>query len=277
MGGILATCATPHPPLLIPDIGGRELSKVESTSTAMQRLAELVAELSPDVLVMVSPHSPFYADSFTVKLGDVLQGSFGQFGYARVSSSKRVDVDLTAALLGLAEEEGLPLAGVRHERGAWSSETDVLDHGLLVPLYFLDSKFECPIVSLSISGLSYGLHARIGRCVAQACRGLNRRAVFVASGDLSHRLIPGAPAGYSPRGEDFDRRIVEITGAGKFKELIDIPGDLIAEAGECGLRSLHMMGGVLEGLAFESQVLSYEGPFGVGYMVSFHRVMEGQA
>lgn len=277
MGGILATCVTPHPPLLIPDIGGRELSKVESTSAAMQRLAELVGELSPDVLAMVSPHSPLYTDSFTVKLGDVLQGSFGQFGYARVRASKQVDRDLATMLLGLAEEEGLPLAGVQHERGDWTSETDVLDHGLLVPLYFLDSKFDCPILSLSISGLSYRLHARVGQCVAQACRRLNRRAVFVASGDLSHRLIPGAPAGYSPRGEDFDRRIVEIAGAGKFEELIDIPGDLIAEAGECGLRSLHMMGGVLEGLDFESRVLSYEGPFGVGYMVSFHRVVEGQA
>lgn len=277
MGGILATCVTPHPPLLIPDIGGRELSKVASTSAAMQRLAELVGELSPEVLVMVSPHSPFYADSFTVKLGDVLQGSFAQFGYARVKSSKRVDADLAAALLGLAEEEDLPLAGVRHERGAWSSETDVLDHGLLVPLYFLDGKLDCPIVSLSISGLSYSLHARLGRLVAQACERIGRQAVFVASGDLSHRLIPGAPAGYSPRGEDFDHRIVEITKAGKFRELMDIPGDLIAEAGECGLRSLHMMGGGLEDLAVESEVLSYEGPFGVGYMVSFHRVMEGRA
>ncbi len=276
MGGILATCVTPHPPLLIPEIGGRELRKVESTSSAMMRLAELVGELSPEVLVIVSPHSPFYADGFAVKLGDVLQGNFGQFGCARVGASKQVDGDLAAALLGLAQEEGLPLAGVQHERGAWSSETDVLDHGLLVPLYFLDSKFDCPIVSLSISGLSYRLHASLGRLVAQACEQTGRRAVFVASGDLSHRLIPGAPAGYSPRGEDFDRRIVEIARTGKFEELTDLPGELVAEAGECGLRSLHMMGGVLGGLACENQMLSYEGPFGVGYMVSFHRLMEEQ-
>ncbi len=271
MGGILATCVTPHPPLLVPEIGGRELDKVAATTAGMQRLAELVGELAPEVLVMVSPHSPFYGDRFLVKLGDVLQGDFGQFGYARIGSSKKVDADLATMILDTAEQEGLPIVGVRHERGGWSSETDVLDHGLLVPLYFLDQVVDCPIVSLSISGLSYRMHARLGQLIAQAC-GRIRRAVFVASGDMSHRLIPGAPAGYSPRGEDFDNRIVEIARTGTFEELIHIPGDLIAEAGECGLRSLHMMGGVLAGYEYSSDVLSYEGPFGVGYMVSFHKV-----
>ncbi len=271
MGGILATCVTPHPPLLIPEIGGKELARVESTSAAMYKLAELVGELKPETLVMVSPHSPFYGDKFLVKQGDTLQGDFGQFGYARIGSSKRVDEDLAAMILETAAQEGLPMVGARHERGAWSSETDVLDHGLLVPLHFLDSRIDCPIVPLSISGLSYRMHARLGELIAQVC-GRMRSVVFVASGDMSHRLIPGAPAGYSPLGEDFDRRIVEIARAGAFAELVHLPGDLVAEAGECGLRSLHMMGGVLAGYDYENEVLSYEGPFGVGYMVSFHRV-----
>ncbi len=271
MGGILATCITPHPPLLIPEIGGRELSRVESTSRAMERLADLIGELQPESLVMVSPHSPFYGDRFLIKLGDRLQGDFGQFGYARVGSSKRVDEDLSQMILDEAEREGLPIVGMRHERGSWRSETDVLDHGLLVPLHFLDARCDCPIVSLSISGLSYRMHARLGQLIAQAC-GRMRRAVFVASGDLSHRLIPGAPAGYSPRGEDFDARIVDIARRGAFDELIGLSGEMIAEAGECGLRSLHMMGGVLKGYEHQDEVLSYEGPFGVGYLVSFHRV-----
>ncbi len=271
MGGILATCVTPHPPLLIPEIGGRELARVEATSTAMTHLAEKVAELAPEVLVMVSPHSPFYGDRFLVKLGDLLQGDFGQFGYARIGASKRVDLDLARMILDAASDEGLPIVGVEHERGAWSSETDVLDHGLLVPLHFLDAKLDCPIVSLSISGLSYRMHARLGQIIAQACGGM-RCAVFVASGDMSHRLVPGAPAGYSPQGEDFDRRIVEIARTGSFDELIHISGEVVAEAGECGLRSLHMMGGALAGYEHEDEVLSYEGPFGVGYLVSFHRV-----
>ncbi len=271
MGGILATCITPHPPLLIPEIGGRELARVEATSAAMTALAERVAELAPEVLVMVSPHSPLYGDRFLVKLGEVLQGDFGQFGFGRIGASKRVDLDLANMIIDMATAEGLPVVGVEHDRGAWSSETDVLDHGLLVPLHFLDARLDCPIVSLSISGLSYRMHARLGQLVAQAC-GRVRRTVFVASGDMSHRLIPGAPAGYNPRGEDFDSRIVEIARSGDFDELIHLSGELIAEAGECGLRSLHMMGGALAGYAHENEVLSYEGPFGVGYLVSFHRV-----
>ena len=40
------------------------------------------------------------------------------------------------------------------------------------------------------------------------------------------------------------------------------------EAAECGYRSILMLLGVFEGLEIETEVLSYEGPFGVGYAVA---------
>ena len=43
---------------------------------------------------------------------------------------------------------------------------------------------------------------------------------------------------------------------------------LIERAGECGLRSIWIMAGALDGYNVKSEVYSYEGPFGVGYCVA---------
>ena len=42
---------------------------------------------------------------------------------------------------------------------------------------------------------------------------------------------------------------------------------MIEEAGECGLRSLYILFGAMEGNSIQGELLSYEGPFGVGYGV----------
>jgi aromatic ring-opening dioxygenase LigB subunit len=84
----------------------------------------------------------------------------------------------------------------------------------------------------------------------------------LASGDLSHRLR-GAPAGFHPEGAVFDRELTDALKAGTGKDLITRwTPDRLADAGVCGYRpALALMG-----LAGEPvEVLSYEGPFGVGY------------
>jgi aromatic ring-opening dioxygenase LigB subunit len=268
--GIIAGCIVPHPPLLIPAVGGRDRETVRSTYQAMDKLGRELAAAQVDVLVMISPHTPLMRDAFTIKVSPVLEGSFASFGQPQVRISKKNDLELSTAMTEVAESEDLPLVSLQAASTRWSDPGEELDHGLLVPLYYLDQHIETPIISLSISALNYGEHFRLGRVARQACSDLGRRAVFVASGDLSHRLIKGAPAGYSPEGKDFDQRIVEIAREGDFDSLSDIDEGLVDAAGECGFRSIHAMWGALKDGPYENSVLSYEGPFGVGYLVSLH-------
>lgn len=266
--GIIGGCIVPHPPLLIPAIGGRDREKVRSTCLAMEELSRKLADLRPDVLVMISPHTPPYRDAFTVKSDPMLGGSFASFGQPQVRISKQNDVELVDAMVKVAESEGFPLMAQSAASSHASAPGEELDHGLLVPLFYLDQAFETPVVCLSISGLSYGSHFRLGGIAREACGAIGRHAVFVASGDLSHRLIKGAPAGYSPRGEEFDNTIVEIVRDGRFEAINEIPEDLVEAAGECGFRSIHAMWGALNNGPLTNSVLSYEGPFGVGYLIS---------
>ena len=259
-------CVVPHPPILVPEIGGPEVKKVENSTKAMRELAVQIRQMDPQTLVVMSPHSPVYRDAFIVQKDEQLSGSFSVFGAPHVSIRSTTDTKLVEALCDAAESEGIPVASASGtvDPGGGGGK---LDHGILVPLYFLAPE-SFSLMCISISLLSYRDHYRLGTAIREAVESTGRRAIFIGSGDMSHRLKPGAPAGYSPRGEEFDRAVVRIMESGDYSALFDLDAGLIDEAGECGLRSIFAVAGAVDGYSVESRVLSYEGPFGVGYMVA---------
>lgn len=269
-------CVAPHPPILVPEVGGPEIAQVRSTSDALEQLAVEIEAIAPETIVIMSPHSTIYTDAFTVKVAPALGGSFSQFGAPSVRYDSVPDTELAVAIVERARSLGVtcePVGGsAQLHRNASASE---LDHGILVPLYFLAKSKKYPLVCLSMSFLDFKSHYAMGIAIRDAVESKGRKAVFIASGDMSHRLIPGAPAGYTPRGAEFDRSIVDIVSSGDFSRLFDLDAGLIEDAGECGLRSLFALGGTVDGRERESRVLSYEGPFGVGYLVA--RVLPGAA
>jgi aromatic ring-opening dioxygenase LigB subunit len=245
---------------------------VQSSAAALGRLASEIEEIAPETLVIMSPHSPIYVDAFTVKVAPALGGSFSMFGAPQVRIDTEPDLELAQAVIDKAQALGIPCEAVGGSGMRMRGASD-LDHGILVPLYFL-ARRTYPLVCLSMSMLDFKTHYQMGIAIREAVESSRRRAVFIASGDMSHRLIPGAPAGFSPRAAEFDRQVVDIVSSGDFSRLFELDAGLIDEAGECGLRSIIAMAGTVDGYGRTSEVLSYEGPFGVGYMVA--RVVAGE-
>ncbi len=174
----------------------------------------------------------------------------------------RYDRELVRAIEAEAAAASVP-AGTMGER------EKALDHGTLIPLLFLSKTgCDCPVVRIGLSGLSPLTHYRLGQCIARATEALGRRAVYIASGALSHRLKADGPYGYAPEGPVFDKQITEAFASGDFLKLLSISPDLAEAAGECGGRSFAMMAGALDRRAVKAELLSYEGPFGVGYGVA---------
>lgn len=257
-------CVAPHPPIMIPEVGGREVKKVEASTIALERLADEIESIGPESLIVMSPHTPIYAEAFTVKTSPQLSGSFRTFGAPQVRIQSEPDLVLADAIVEKARDRGVTVEKV----GAGAAgEGGELDHGILVPLYYL-ARRSYPLVCLSMSLLDYRDHYQLGIALRAALEATGRTAVLIASGDLSHRLKPGAPAGYSPRGAEFDRAIVEIMDEADYVRLFKLDPVMVEEAGECGLRSIFTLAGAVDGYAVESVALSYEGPFGVGYMVA---------
>ena len=144
-----------------------------------------------------------------------------------------------------------------------------LDHGAVVPLWHLvDAGWRGPAVLI---GLNYpgepGL-VELGEAIAVAARRAGRRVALVASGDMSHRLQPGAPAGFHPRAKEFDGAFIECLRAGDYRKLLDFDSGLSDLAAEDALDSTLVAASAVNWNAAGHEVLSYEGPFGVGYGVA---------
>lgn len=257
--GIIA----PHPPIMIDEVGGTRSRVTEASAQAMHLAAERLREFDPDTIVVMSPHANAAADVFFVDSSERFSGSLQSFGAPEVAHSAPGDPDLARRVLERMEAVGVPTL----DRAALPSmNPGQLDHGVLVPLAFLDPESRWPMLVLSLSWLPYAHHRVLGHEVAAAAHDLGRRIAFVASGDCSHRLTPDAPSGYDPRGAVFDRHLVDLIDSSNFDALSELDPKLVEAAGECGLRSFITLGAAAE--PAHARVLAYEGPWGVGYLTA---------
>lgn len=259
---VIAAYAMPHPPLAIAGVGRGQEQQIASTLAALQEVGHRVAALDPDVVVIASPHATAYHDYVHLSPGQQASGDFANFGDPDDEITVAYDSSLVQAIALEAALAGIP-AGTE---GARSPD---LDHGTMVPLAFLQAAgIRCPIVRMGLAGFSGLEHYRLGQCLNRACERLGRRAVFIASGDLSHKLAANGPYGFDPAGPRFDRQVYDALSTADFGALLSLDPSTVREAAQCGLNPLLIMVGTLDGRSVDAELLSYEGPFGVGYAVA---------
>ncbi|MDD4531786.1 MAG: AmmeMemoRadiSam system protein A [Candidatus Pacebacteria bacterium] len=259
---LLGTFIVPHPPLIVPEIGKGQELRIQKTIDAYKEIARRIGLLKPETIIVTTPHSILYADYFHLSPGPQGEGSFGDFGAPQVRMALDYDEELVRSISALAEKAGIS-AGTRGERNR------NLDHGTMVPLYFINQAYnDFKLVRISLSGFSPLVHYQLGKCIAQAIEQTNKKVVIVASGDLSHKLKKDGPYGLSKEGPIFDREVTEAMASGNFLKFMTFEESFCESAAECGLRSFTIMAGALDGKKVKPELLSYEGPFGVGYAVA---------
>ena len=357
---ILGAYMVPHPPMIVPAVGRGSERQVEATTRAYEQVAQEIAALAPDTIILTSPHATMYADYFHISPGKSAKGDFGRFNARQERYQVDYDEELTALITRLAREKGFP-AGTMGERDK------SLDHGTMVPLYFIREAYPavdsakrvpagdssaarqgafggmfaragatgtggaaslrnaartglgarmaeqavygerqdsrsgmgeqqggrgpadeasgraageagngpageagskpaiCRIVRIGLSGLPLTEHYKLGQMIREAVEILGRRAVFVASGDLSHKLQDYGPYGFAAEGPQYDERIMDVCSRAAFGELFDFEESFCEKAAECGHRSFVIMAGAFDGLAVKATQLSHEDVTGVGY------------
>lgn len=263
---VVAAIIVPHPPIILPEVGKGKENEVQNTIDAYKEVARRIAALKPDTIVLTSPHATMYADYFHISPGQMAYGDLGRFGAPSAKVETAYDSEFVHALAESAEKVGLS-AGTQGERDK------TLDHATIVPLRFINEQYtDYKLVRIGLSGLSVLDHYRLGKCIAQTAEALNRCVVFVASGDLSHKLTQDGPYGFDEAGPAFDRDITTAMAKADFLRFLTYEESFSEAAAECGLRSFIIMAGALDGKAVDSDFLSYEGTFGVGYGVCAYTV-----
>jgi len=258
----------PHPPLLIPEIGGDNIEKVRKPISSLLILNNRLREINPETIVVISPHGMIYSHKMALIKAEYLQGSFEYFKCA-LSLEFEGDMDAAERIRRACEKKHLPLEVIDYKEKDSSSAED-LDHGVLVPLYYLSAGLKkTKILPIYYSYLGRESHVKFGEIINTVLNDelKNKRVAIVASGDLSHRLTMDAPGGYTPLAKTFDEQFVTYLKKGRVTKIIDMDHEIVEEAGECGFRSALILFGALKNLKYNVNVLSYEAPFGVGYLV----------
>lgn len=195
-------CISPHPPLILPNVGSSEEHRqVKSTIKSLQKLNDELRKIAPDLIVISSPHP---------------------------------------------------------------------DWGFEVPLYFLAKGLFARVESFQTSMASPKDHFNAGTdYYEKELKHLDKKIALIASGDMSHRLKADGPYGLHPDGAKFDKAFITALKNKEIDTILNLD-EKYPEAADCGLRSFCFMLGILSAakVNWQAEILSYEGPFGVGYLVA---------
>lgn len=262
----------PHPPILVPEIGRSSAAIADATLQGVMSVANAIFDDgSADAILLLSPHQPYIPGAFFVNSALELTADFSAFDAPDVAmhlTPAREEIESLAAFF-TGVGAGIPVM--------YGEQPDLSDdQGTLVPLYFLRKALGIlpRTVPSSPIGLSRRRALELGRALAQFDDG--RSWGLIASGDLSHRLLEGGPNGYSPAGAIFDSAICEAIRANDPTPIMRLTEDEIESAGECGMRSvlvmLGLVGAITGGERSAMRLYSHEAPFGVGYGTAYWSV-----
>lgn len=269
MGKLVNGYILPHPPVIVPGIGRGRERQAAATVEAVKKAAVEIGRDKPTTVILSTPHAPCFQDFVYIPGEEILEGDFAAFGSPELKFSYHNNRALGAKIAELAEVSGIAAGDLRQQQKKQYGISDRVDHGALVPLCFIEKELaDFRIVLLSTPFLPFEDLFAFGKCVRKAVEESGERVVYIASGDLSHRLTTDAPAGYTPKGREYDEALVDKVQRSDIRGLLNTDMRLLEKAGECGTRSVVMMYGALDGKKLEPEVFSYEGPFGVGYLIA---------
>lgn len=264
---IIGAFMVPHPPIIIEEIGHRREKGIEPIIQAYHEVADLICKLQPETIVFVSPHSIRYSDYFHISSGTKAKGNFGEFGHPELMFQKDLDQNFSQALASCCRDNFFP-------GGTLGEQNLVLDHGIMVPLYFIEKKYSnFQLVSIGITNESLETHYRLGELIQEVAETLDKKTVVIASGDLSHKTNEASPYGFHFSGPRYDAKVMEIMSHMEFQDLFDFSDEFLKSASECGHRPFLVLAGAMNNYEATCEISQYAAPYGIGYGICAYQMI----
>jgi aromatic ring-opening dioxygenase LigB subunit len=208
----------------------------------MEELGRRFDAATPDVAVVVTPHSIHVEDHFAV----VTSAKVGEWG---------TDAGTAAALL----EAPLPILGVSYGGNDATTAEFPLDWGTEVPLSFM--RAARVVVVAPARDRSLEEHLRLGEAIAA----LPGRVALIASADNGHAHDPDGPYGFDPAAASYDAQLQEILAS----DTLDfLPlAEIVEPAKADSLWQLVVLQGAV-GETARADVLAYAAPTYYGLLVA---------
>jgi hypothetical protein len=241
---LIGAAVCPHPPALIPEVGGQALAEVAVLAVDVVRR---LGNAAPDVIVVAGgpdPHLVADAQETSVQVPVWADGSAG-------GTTDRFGVRLS---IGGAGSHPLPLPGLI---GCW-----LLDRaGWTGPRRFLTVPSGHPATACAALGSALAAgDARVG---------------LLAMGDGSSSRTATSPSAFRPEATAFDDEAFQALTAPTPDRLLALDSGTADWVGAAGLSAWQVLAGALaadgDPAAWESEVAEMLTGTGVAYLVSFLR------
>jgi len=223
---LIGCFVTPHPPIIIPEVGGAQLAEAQATVQAMRSFGRGRRPSTRRHRAPV-PHAPWPPGRWGLA-GIVVPGEPCLLPGAACDRSSRRRPSPRPGDHRWSEAARSARPG--HRGAGGDGGTRPWFHGPL-GLSARRTPAALPACAAFILHARHREHVRFGNAVGEALEATSQRVVYVASADLSHRLLPGAPVGFDPRGVQFDRLVADAFAAGDWEGLLSIDPETTAAAG----------------------------------------------
>ncbi|HAN10123.1 MAG TPA: hypothetical protein DCP90_05880 [Clostridiales bacterium] len=268
MGELKGCYLMPQAPILLPEIGEEQIKNVKNTFNACYEVASDVAHKVPDTIIIVTPHASLSGDTIAISIDDVLYGNFDEFGNEQIGIECKIDKVLTEKVAEYAIQNKISTIKLGKNSAKVYGVGVELDYGSMVPLYFINKKYK----DYKVVNITYGLLSKLdlykfGMIIRKAINDSPSNVVLIASGDFSHCLSDEGQYNYHEDGEKFDKKLISLLEEGNEVEIFNLDSSIIQNVSQYGLKSCYIILGAINGNDIKGKLLSYEGPFGVGYGV----------
>ena len=254
----------PHSPLLLKTVGKEHTQKAKQTLTALHTLADRLEAAKPDLIVIISAHQAAQPKAFSGNLSETYRAHLEAFGDMGTQKKFSGDPAFFDSVQRHLRKQSIPFV---------LQTSEDLDHGASVPLLLLTKSWFCPLLPITYaSQLSVRVHRQFGYALKDEVVNSPKRIALLASGDLSHALRTESPEGFHQEGMLFDEAVQEAVTHQSISKLLALKKEVIEQSVQCAYRPLLILFGLLEHIQTTPEVLSYESPFGVGFLTADFRL-----
>lgn len=249
---LVFAAVVPHAPLLLLSVAKEHHHLLRLTLDSMSTIGHELYSAQADTIVVLTPHGPSFAESFVVGMNETLQGDLSEFGDI---------ITIVPFSSDLALAQAIKQSAMDHHAPCHLQTFETVDYGVTVPMIALGLPKIPPIVMIATHDQSFDALLRFGASIRDALAASPKRVAIVASGDFSRRAEKSTVEKRRPTA--IERQLSQAITANDITKMTDIKGDRV-----CAYAPVALLLSVLQGAQVQTNILSFEAPFGVGQIVA---------
>ncbi|MBI4252947.1 hypothetical protein HY623_02065 [Candidatus Uhrbacteria bacterium] len=262
---IVSAALIPHSPLLLPSIGKDAHDMLVKTLEGLATLKASCANLGVDTVVLIkTPEQGRRRRTvFELQLAQQYCVDVSKFGDLVTKGSFACDTVLGTEIKGNIRDAHISLALISNDYPEYTAG---------IPLLTLFEGLPIKVVIVQPPDTDTRALFAFGCALTSTLQRSAKRIICLAAGDCAHCVKKGKKEEHEKICLPFDYMFIDALRKKAPDALLSIKREDVRRLNACAVQPSIVLRGILDSLSWNTHLLSYEAPFGVGYTVLEYRV-----